>query len=152
MATMCFDKAGDTLWETLAKASSLRASAYRMLETNDEAFEGYVREAARMFESIGKIEHAASCYSDLKEYERADLQIIKPIKSSVTSLCVTSNDNIIVGCSDGMIRKIDMRLLSSDIFSFEVEFMIFLGKKHNVDYTLVMRYEFMIDDTVDHRI
>ncbi|GKE14984.1 RNA-directed DNA polymerase, eukaryota, reverse transcriptase zinc-binding domain protein, partial [Tanacetum coccineum] len=35
--------------------------------------------------------------------------IIKPIKSSVTSLCVTSNDNIIVGCFDGMKCKIDMR-------------------------------------------
>ncbi|GKB39048.1 putative ribonuclease H-like domain-containing protein [Tanacetum coccineum] len=111
MATMCFEKAGDTLWETLAKASGLRASAYRILETNHEAFEGYVREAAGMFESIGKIELAASCYCDLKEYERAaiDLQIIKPIKSSVTSLCVTSNDNILVGCFGGMIRKIDMR-------------------------------------------
>ncbi|GJZ71505.1 zinc finger, CCHC-type containing protein [Tanacetum coccineum] len=72
MATMCFEKAGDTLWETLAKASGLRASAYRMLETNHEAFKGYVREAAGMFESIGKIELAASCYCDLKEYERAD--------------------------------------------------------------------------------
>ncbi|GKC13768.1 UvrD-like helicase, ATP-binding domain, P-loop containing nucleoside triphosphate hydrolase, partial [Tanacetum coccineum] len=71
MATMCFEKAGDTLWETLAKASDLRASTYRMLETNHESFEGYVREAAGMFESIGKIEHAASCYCDLKEYERA---------------------------------------------------------------------------------
>ncbi|GJY78803.1 hypothetical protein Tco_0484604 [Tanacetum coccineum] len=72
---------------------------------------GYVRDAAGMFESIRKIELTASCYCDLKEYERAaiDLQIIKPIKSIVTSLCVTSNDDIIVGCFDGMIRKIDMR-------------------------------------------
>ncbi|GJY82118.1 UvrD-like helicase, ATP-binding domain, P-loop containing nucleoside triphosphate hydrolase [Tanacetum coccineum] len=71
MATMCFERAGDAMWEKLAKASGPRASAYQMLETNHEAFEGYVREAAGMFESIGKLELAASCYCDLREYERA---------------------------------------------------------------------------------
>ncbi|GKB27619.1 UvrD-like helicase, ATP-binding domain, P-loop containing nucleoside triphosphate hydrolase [Tanacetum coccineum] len=71
MATMCFERAGDAMWEKLAKASGPRASAYQMLETNHEAFERYVREAAGMFESIGKLELAASCYCDLREYERA---------------------------------------------------------------------------------
>ncbi|PWA56308.1 DNA helicase, UvrD-like, C-terminal [Artemisia annua] len=71
MATMCFERAGDTMWEKLAKASGLRASAYQMRGTNAEAFEGYIREAARLFESIRKLELAATCYCDLGEYERA---------------------------------------------------------------------------------
>ncbi|GJT76661.1 UvrD-like helicase, ATP-binding domain, P-loop containing nucleoside triphosphate hydrolase [Tanacetum coccineum] len=71
MATMCFERAGDTMWEKLAKASGLRASAYQMRGTNHEAFEGYLREAALMFESIGKLELSATCYCDLGEYEKA---------------------------------------------------------------------------------
>ncbi|KAJ0553552.1 putative TPR and ankyrin repeat-containing protein [Helianthus annuus] len=71
MATLCFERAGDTMWETLAKASGLRASGDQMRGTNPDAFSGYVREAAGMFESIGKLESAASCYCDLGEYERA---------------------------------------------------------------------------------
>ncbi|PWA60761.1 uvrD-like Helicase, ATP-binding domain, P-loop containing nucleoside triphosphate hydrolase [Artemisia annua] len=71
MATLCFERAGDTVWEKMAKASDLRASADQIRGTNHEAFRGYVREAAEMFESIGKLESAASCYCDLGEYERA---------------------------------------------------------------------------------
>ncbi|GJR23596.1 UvrD-like helicase, ATP-binding domain, P-loop containing nucleoside triphosphate hydrolase [Tanacetum coccineum] len=71
LATLCFERAGDTMWVKMAKASHLRASADQMRGTNREAFLGYVREAAEMFESIGKLEYAASCYCDLGEYERA---------------------------------------------------------------------------------
>ena len=71
MAMLCFERAGDTVWEKMAKASDLRASADQIRGTNHEAFRGYVREAAEMFESIGKLESAASCYCDLGEYERA---------------------------------------------------------------------------------
>ncbi|PWA59214.1 uvrD-like Helicase, ATP-binding domain, P-loop containing nucleoside triphosphate hydrolase [Artemisia annua] len=71
MATFCFERAGDTIWEKLAKASGLRASAYQMRGTNHEAFQGYVIEAVGIFESIGKLELAASCYCDLEDYKRA---------------------------------------------------------------------------------
>nr|XP_043619888.1 uncharacterized protein LOC122591703 [Erigeron canadensis] len=71
MATMCFERAGKTVWEKLAKASGLRASADQMRVTNPEAYLGFLREAAGMFESIEKFESAASCYCDLGEYERA---------------------------------------------------------------------------------
>ncbi|GJW23277.1 UvrD-like helicase, ATP-binding domain, P-loop containing nucleoside triphosphate hydrolase [Tanacetum coccineum] len=71
MATMCFERARDTMWEKWAKASGLRASADQMRGTNPEAFVGYLRDAAGMFESIGKLESAALCYCDLGEYERA---------------------------------------------------------------------------------
>ncbi|GJV06802.1 hypothetical protein Tco_1344458 [Tanacetum coccineum] len=42
-----------------------------MRGTNHEPFEGYLKEAALMFESIGKLELAATCYCNLREYERA---------------------------------------------------------------------------------
>ena len=59
------------MWEKLAKASGLRASADQMRETNPDSYLGYLKEAAGMFEFIGKFESAASCYCDLGEYERA---------------------------------------------------------------------------------
>ncbi|GKA99426.1 UvrD-like helicase, ATP-binding domain, P-loop containing nucleoside triphosphate hydrolase, partial [Tanacetum coccineum] len=71
MATMCFERAGDTKWEKLAKASALRASAQKMLGTNSKAAFGYLRDAGDMFESIGKHDSAATCYCDLGNYKRA---------------------------------------------------------------------------------
>nr|XP_043619864.1 uncharacterized protein LOC122591675 [Erigeron canadensis] len=71
MATMCFERAGDIMWEKLAKASGFRASADQVRGKNPEACLGYLREAAELFESIGKFESAASCYCDLEEYEKA---------------------------------------------------------------------------------
>ncbi|GJY19122.1 UvrD-like helicase, ATP-binding domain, P-loop containing nucleoside triphosphate hydrolase [Tanacetum coccineum] len=71
MAKFCFERAGDTMWEKLAKASGLRASADQIRETNPDSYLGYLKEAAGMFESIGKFESAALCYCDLGEYERA---------------------------------------------------------------------------------
>nr|GEW37032.1 UvrD-like helicase, ATP-binding domain, P-loop containing nucleoside triphosphate hydrolase [Tanacetum cinerariifolium] len=90
MATMCFERAGDTMWEKLAKASGLRASAEQMRGTNQEAFQSYVREAAGMFESIGKLESAASCYCDLAEYERAGkIYLYKCGKMDAAAECFT---------------------------------------------------------------
>ncbi|GJZ28590.1 UvrD-like helicase, ATP-binding domain, P-loop containing nucleoside triphosphate hydrolase [Tanacetum coccineum] len=69
MATTCFERAGDTTWEKLAKASSFKAAARGT--TNVETFTRYLREAAKIFESIGKLEFAASCYYDSRDYEEA---------------------------------------------------------------------------------
>lgn len=59
------------MWETMAKASEFKASADKMRETNPKAASCYLREAGEMFESIGKLELAATCYSDLGDHERA---------------------------------------------------------------------------------
>ncbi|GKB68098.1 hypothetical protein Tco_0929510 [Tanacetum coccineum] len=59
------------MWEKLAKASGLRASADQIRETNPYSYLGYLKEAAGMFESLGKFESTALCYYDLGEYERA---------------------------------------------------------------------------------
>ncbi|PWA59878.1 uvrD-like Helicase, ATP-binding domain, P-loop containing nucleoside triphosphate hydrolase [Artemisia annua] len=71
MATICFERAGDVMWLKLAKACGLRASADQIRGTHPESYFGYLREAAGLFESIGKLDSAASCYCDLGEYERA---------------------------------------------------------------------------------
>nr|GEW00454.1 UvrD-like helicase, ATP-binding domain, P-loop containing nucleoside triphosphate hydrolase [Tanacetum cinerariifolium] len=71
MAMLCFERAGDETWLKLAKACGLRASADQIRRTHSESYFGYLREAADLFESIGKLDSAASCYYDLREYERA---------------------------------------------------------------------------------
>nr|XP_043619835.1 TPR and ankyrin repeat-containing protein 1-like [Erigeron canadensis] len=90
MATMCFERAGDTMWEKLAKASGLRASADPMRGKNPEAYLDYLREAAELFESIGKFDSAASCYCDLEEFERAGkTYLYKCRKYDTAAECLT---------------------------------------------------------------
>ncbi|KAF2320974.1 hypothetical protein GH714_032328 [Hevea brasiliensis] len=71
MATMCFERAGDEYGEKLAKASGLRAAAEKMQASNPEMASTARRQAAEIFEAIGKAEYAAECFFMLKEYERA---------------------------------------------------------------------------------
>ncbi|KAI9169144.1 hypothetical protein LWI28_007641 [Acer negundo] len=71
MATMCFEKAGDTYWERMSKAASLKADADRVHNSNPEKANIFLREAAEIFEAIGKADTAARCFSDLGDYERA---------------------------------------------------------------------------------
>ncbi|KAH6837013.1 hypothetical protein C2S53_014256 [Perilla frutescens var. hirtella] len=60
MATLCFKKAGEEIWERRAKASKLRAVADCLR-----------REAAEIFESIDRVESAAESFYELGEYDRA---------------------------------------------------------------------------------
>ncbi|KAF3432421.1 hypothetical protein FNV43_RR27161 [Rhamnella rubrinervis] len=71
MATMCFERAGDTYWERRCKASGLKARADQMRISNPEVANSILREAAEIFDAIGKADSAARCFSDLGEYERA---------------------------------------------------------------------------------
>ncbi|KAL5829949.1 hypothetical protein ACOSQ3_019417 [Xanthoceras sorbifolium] len=71
MATMCFERAGDTYWERRTKATGLKASADRLCSSNAEEANIILREAAEIFEAIGKADSAARCFYDLGEYERA---------------------------------------------------------------------------------
>ncbi|XP_059668945.1 uncharacterized protein LOC132314042 [Cornus florida] len=73
MATMCFERAGDTMWEKRAKATGLKASADRLRGSNPEMSSTVLREAAEIFDSIGRTESAAECFCDLGEYERAGI-------------------------------------------------------------------------------
>ncbi|WRX14405.1 hypothetical protein QQP08_006892 [Theobroma cacao] len=71
MATMCFERAHDTYGEKLAKAFGLRADADRLHGLNPEMSSTARRQAAEIFDSIGKAEHAADCFYMLEEYEKA---------------------------------------------------------------------------------
>ncbi|XP_016652647.1 PREDICTED: uncharacterized protein LOC103343754 [Prunus mume] len=71
MATMCFERGGDTYWERRSKAAGLKAIADRMRTSNLEEANSILREAAEIFDAIGKADSAARCFSDLGEYERA---------------------------------------------------------------------------------
>ncbi|KAL6189735.1 hypothetical protein ACLB2K_036137 [Fragaria x ananassa] len=71
MATMCFERAGDIYWERRSKAAGLKALADRMRSSNPEEARSVLREAAEIFDAIGKADSAARCFSDLGEYERA---------------------------------------------------------------------------------
>nr|GEX50632.1 UvrD-like helicase, ATP-binding domain, P-loop containing nucleoside triphosphate hydrolase [Tanacetum cinerariifolium] len=90
MATLCFERARGAMWEKFAKACGLRASADQIRGTHPESYFSYLREAAGMFESIGKLELAASCYCDLGEYERAGkIYLHKCGKIDVAAECFT---------------------------------------------------------------
>ncbi|KAK2437779.1 P-loop containing nucleoside triphosphate hydrolase superfamily protein [Trifolium repens] len=71
MATMCFERAGDSYWERKSKAAGLRATARRLHDLNPEDANAVLREAAEIFESLEIAESAAQCFSDLGDYERA---------------------------------------------------------------------------------
>ncbi|KAH9658796.1 UvrD-like helicase ATP-binding domain-containing protein [Citrus sinensis] len=71
MATICFEKAKDTYWEGRSKASGLKAAADRISSSNLLEANVFLREAAKIFEAIGKADSAAKCFCDLGEYERA---------------------------------------------------------------------------------
>jgi hypothetical protein len=73
MATMCFERAGDSYWERKSKAAGLRATAHRLHDLNPKDANAVLREAAEIFESIGMTESAAQCFSDLGDYERAGM-------------------------------------------------------------------------------
>ncbi|CAL5379006.1 unnamed protein product [Camellia sinensis] len=70
-AITCFERAGDTHWERYTKASQLRVAADQMRGRNTEMSDNNLRQAADIYESIGKHELAAQCFFELNEYERA---------------------------------------------------------------------------------
>jgi hypothetical protein len=76
VATMCFERAGDIYWQKRSQASGLRANADRMCGSNPEKANVILREAAEIFEAIGKADSAANCFYDLGEYERAGMHWI----------------------------------------------------------------------------
>ncbi|KAL7084177.1 hypothetical protein ACP275_14G209000 [Erythranthe tilingii] len=71
MATLCFEKAGEETWEKRAKASGLRNAADSLRGSNRNEARVVLREAAEIFDSIGRSDTAAECFCDLNEYERA---------------------------------------------------------------------------------
>ncbi|PON39566.1 P-loop containing nucleoside triphosphate hydrolase [Parasponia andersonii] len=71
MATICFEKARNKLWEKKSKAAGLKAMADRMRTSNPKVANSFLMEAAKMFKTIGKVDSAAKCLYDLGDYETA---------------------------------------------------------------------------------
>ncbi|XP_050209293.1 uncharacterized protein LOC130015007 [Mercurialis annua] len=70
-ARFCFERAGESYWEKWAKAACLRHSADLLLHSDPIRAHKHLTQAAKMYQSIGKIESAAQCFFELKEYEKA---------------------------------------------------------------------------------
>ncbi|KAI3945647.1 hypothetical protein MKW92_004846 [Papaver armeniacum] len=75
MATLCFERAGDSFLEKLAKASGLRAAGIHMLGSKTELARVALVEAAEIYESIGKSDFAAKCFMELKDFKRAGIYL-----------------------------------------------------------------------------
>ena len=75
-ATMCFERAGDIYWQRRSKAAGLRENADHMRGSNLEKANVMLRQAAEIFETIGKADSAAQCFFYLGEYERAGMHWI----------------------------------------------------------------------------
>ncbi|KAF7010863.1 hypothetical protein CFC21_025231 [Triticum aestivum] len=73
MATMCFEKAGDTHREKWARAAGLVATAERAMCSNLEKGNAQLQTASEIYESIGMHEKAATCYIKLGDYKRAGM-------------------------------------------------------------------------------
>lgn len=55
MATGCFEKAKDTNWEQVSKATGLKVKADHICSSNPQEANAILREAAEMFETIGRV-------------------------------------------------------------------------------------------------
>ena len=73
MATICFEKACDRIWERKSKAAGLKAMVDRIRSSNPQDANFVLRENAEIFKAIGKFDSAARCFCDLGEYERAGI-------------------------------------------------------------------------------
>ncbi|CAL8078206.1 unnamed protein product [Prunus armeniaca] len=71
MATMCFQRAGDTYWERRSKAAGLKVMADLKRTSNPVKANALLKEAGEIFESLGKADSAAQCFFDSGEYKRA---------------------------------------------------------------------------------
>ncbi|ONI27451.1 hypothetical protein PRUPE_1G087400 [Prunus persica] len=71
MATMCFQRAGDTYWERRSKAAGLKVMADLKRTSNPGKANALLKEAGEIFESLGKADSAAQCFFDSGEYKRA---------------------------------------------------------------------------------
>ncbi|KAL9678229.1 hypothetical protein QQ045_016069 [Rhodiola kirilowii] len=71
MATLCFERAGDEYWEKISKAEGLRADADLKWISDPDKARSILKEAAEMFDAIGKADRAAECFFDLEDFEKA---------------------------------------------------------------------------------
>ncbi|KAL6607967.1 hypothetical protein ACP70R_041030 [Stipagrostis hirtigluma subsp. patula] len=71
MAEMCFQKAGDEHREKLARAADLVSSGERLVSGNWRRGQTFFVQAAKIYDSIGKHEKAATCYIKSRDFMKA---------------------------------------------------------------------------------
>jgi len=91
MATTCFERAGDIFREKWSRASGLRTSAERVLQSNNEMSRRLLIEAAEIYEDIGKVELEADCYILLKDFEKAGSYLQHAFSSTISLTIETYN-------------------------------------------------------------
>lgn len=74
MATLCFEKAGNEHWQKNSKAHGLKAAAERIQMSNPDKANSYLKEAAKLFEEIGKTK-ATGKQDILESYEPAATEV-----------------------------------------------------------------------------
>ncbi|KAJ4710301.1 UvrD-like Helicase, ATP-binding domain, P-loop containing nucleoside triphosphate hydrolase [Melia azedarach] len=97
MATMCFERARDTYWEGMSKATGIKAAANSIRSSNHEEASIMVREASKIFEAIGKADSAARCFYDLGEYERAEMSKKEESMHSCSNSFSSKNSETLLG-------------------------------------------------------
>ncbi|XP_073153825.1 uncharacterized protein [Henckelia pumila] len=97
MATMCFQRAGERIWEKRAKASWLRSSADHLRISNPMEARVLIREAAELFDSIGRATTAAECLCEFGEYESAGMIYLN--KCGTSELRKAGECFILAGCN-----------------------------------------------------
>lgn len=80
-AKFCFQRAGETFSEQWAEAAGLRSAAWSTSSSNFDVAEMFLKKAAKIFNSIGKLEEAAQCFYESKEYEMAGISFLSPKKT-----------------------------------------------------------------------
>ncbi|GMN61673.1 hypothetical protein TIFTF001_030767 [Ficus carica] len=60
-AKMCFERVEEALWAKLAEASGLQATAWHRSTSDSDRSKMYLKNAAQVFNSMGKFETAADC-------------------------------------------------------------------------------------------
>ncbi|XP_039121412.1 LOW QUALITY PROTEIN: uncharacterized protein LOC120258127 [Dioscorea cayenensis subsp. rotundata] len=76
LAVKCFRRSGDNLREKWAQAAGLCATADRIISVDYNVGQTALRNAADIYESIGKPELAASCFLKLGDFEAAGLAFL----------------------------------------------------------------------------
>ncbi|CAL4975998.1 unnamed protein product [Urochloa decumbens] len=82
MASMCFQKAGDQHREKWARAADNVANGERLVSGNWRRAQKYFVEGAKIYDSIGKHEKAASCLIKSRDFEKAGLMYLEKCGAS----------------------------------------------------------------------
>ncbi|GKE92876.1 hypothetical protein Tco_1573971 [Tanacetum coccineum] len=113
---MCFEKAGDKIWENKAKAFGLKKLAYQLKGATT------LKEAADMFKLIGEDECAAPCYreeSKITSWLKRE-QIHKEERTARESLCTKGWRHLRFSCQIDLEGQVECLMYSIAACGYKV--------------------------------